>query len=476
MYHHSSHGGSRPTQASRILGAMSRHVPLRALLPLFVALAAPTLAAQGTTPAADTLPPPASFGEALTRAQRASAARDYPAMARALRAALGFAPENGAMLYNLARAEARMGDTAGALRTLQRLAPQGLARDVAGDSLFARLRSLRGFAEVTRRLAEEAAPVVRGDTAFTLPDPHLIPEGIAYDPAGGGTFYVGSLGKRSVLRVAPNGTVSEFIVPGREWLGQVLGLRVEPRARRLWLATLVVDTAAPRFRRGPGGWAALHAYDLATGRLVRRIAAPDSTRPHLLNDIAITPAGDLYVTDSEGDALYRLPRGSDALERVHGAAPDFTYPNGVAVTPDGTRLYVAHVEGLSVLPLGGRAPGTLARVRATEAMPTGGIDGLYACANDRLVAVQGRTDFQQITAFTLARDGRSVVAARALERRHPAHDAATTGAIARGSLYYIANAQLGRLGPDGTVAPGPNARPSVVLRVPLGDACAGAGR
>ena len=244
-------------------------------------------------------------------------------------------------------------------------------------------------------------------------------------------------------------------------------------ARRLWVATLVIDSAAPRFAGGTGGWAALHVYDLGTGRLVRRYAAPDSSRPHLLNDIALAPGGDVYVTDSEGNALLRLRAGAAGLERVHGGARDFTYPNGVAVAADGTRLYVAHWEGMSTVALAGAEAGRVRRVAAPAGVPTGNVDGLYACPGG-LIAVQGLLDFQQVTWFDLAPDGRAFTGARALERRHPAHDAATTGAVARDALYYIANAQLARLRGDGQLTPAREPRGTVVLRLPLGGAC-GAG-
>jgi sugar lactone lactonase YvrE len=416
----------------------------------------------------------ATFGEALGEATRALAARDYPALRRSLRAALAFAPDNPSLLYQLARAEARTGDTAAALAALDRLAPLGAARDVAADSAFDALRALPRFRAVVRRLAASAAPVVRSDTAFTLADPDFIPEGIAYDPADD-VFYVGSLQQQRIVRVRRDGSATDFITAGQDGLGQVLGLRVDPARRRLWVATLVVDSAAPRFRRGVGGWAALHVYDLRDGRLAGRYAAPDSARPHLLNDVAIAPAGDVYVTDSEGDALYRLPAGATALERVHSDAPAFTYPNGIAFDRARPRLYVAHMEGISVIDLAPGGPPRVARVAADAGVGTGGIDGLYACRGG-LLAVQSLLDFQQITRFVLSADGRRIRTARALERRHPAHDAATTGAIAGKELYYIANAQLDRLLDEGGLAPAAEPRRTVILRLPVDAACDGAAR
>jgi hypothetical protein len=409
-----------------------------------------------------------SLGEALQIARAASESRDWNTARSALRAALRFSPNNPTVLYSLARAEARAGDGGAAVGLLDRLARQGAVRTVAEDSAFAALVGSRAFRRVAARIASAAAPIVRSDTAFVLPDPDFLPEGIAWDPADG-VFYVGSLSGRGIVRVTGD-SVAPWLRGDSARPAQILGLRVDLPRRRLWVASLLPDSAAPRFFRGTGGWAALAAYQLPTGRLLGRWM-PDSSGPHLLNDIAVTAAGDVYVTDSEGGALYRLQGGDGTLGRVYDDPARFTYPNGIAVSADGTRLYVAHWEGLSRFDLAPAGRSGLQRVPAAPGIATTGVDGLYAC-RDGLVAVQYLLDFPQITNLVLSGDGQSVADARALERRHPAQTGPTTGALAAGGFYYIANAQMERLGADQSVSPGPAER-SVVLRLPLAGSCSG---
>jgi sugar lactone lactonase YvrE len=409
-----------------------------------------------------------SLGQALQMAGKSGAAGDWKSARAALEAALRFSPDNPAVLYGLARAEARLGNRAGAVRALNRLTQQGVARAIGDDSVFASLRSSPEFRDVGHRLASAAAPIVRSDTGFVLPDPDFIPEGIAWDPADG-ALYVGSLTGRGIVRVAGD-SVSTWVRTDSARLTQILGLRVDAPRRRLWIATLTVDTAAPRFFRGPGGWAALEAYHIPTGRRLGRWV-PDSAGPHLLNDIALTAGGVVYATDSEGSALYRLGSDEGPLERVHHDPDRFNYPNGIALSADGSRLYIAHWEGLSSFLLGAGGGLRPERVSAASGVTTAGIDGLYRCG-DGLLAVQYLLDFSQITRLTLSPDGRSVAAARALERRHPAQADPTTGALAQGVFFYIANAQLDRLTEDQSVRPGTGAR-SVVLRLPLEAACGG---
>ena len=407
-----------------------------------------------------------NLGHAFQLARQASEAGDRAALLRVLQAAATFAPSDPFVLYNLARAEALTGDQEGALRTLERLAPQGAARDVTADTAFAALRALPRFQAVARRLATRAVPIVRSDTAFVLTDPDFIPEGIAFDSVAG-AFYVGSLHRHKVVRVTREGAVSDFTRPRQDELGQVLGLHVDAVRRRLWLATSVPDSAAPRYSDGSGGWAALHVYDLATGRLLGRYTPPDRDRPHLLNDIALTPGGDVYVTDSEGNGLYRLRSGGDGLERIYGGVGHFTYPNGITLAPNGTHLYVAHMEGVSAVEL---ASVKVTRVEAPAGVTTGGIDGLYACPGG-LIGVQGMLGFHQIAWLALVPDGHRITEVRPLERRHPAHDVPTTGTLAGDTFHYIANSQLGRLGSNGVLTPATSKRGTVVLRLPLHAAC-----
>ena len=100
------------------------------------------------------------------------------------------------------------------------------------------------------------------------------------------------------------------------------------------------------------------------------------------------------------------------------------------------------------------------------------IAGLISHCGTDLIGIQRLIDFQQVTRFRLSPDGVRVTATEALERRHPAHEAATTGVPVGAAFYYIANAQLGRLQANGGVTTAARPSPSVVLRLPLGAACA----
>jgi sugar lactone lactonase YvrE len=212
-------------------------------------------------------------------------------------------------------------------------------------------------------------------------------------------------------------------------------------------------------------------YEVPSGRLVRRFALRDTVTPRMLNDVAFSPAGDAYLTDSHGGSVYRVRAGADSLERFLDGGSRLVYPNGVAVSPDGAALYVAHVEGLSRVDLRARGGAPVAEPVTSSAPHFAGmIDGLYACGRD-LIAVQSVVDHQRVVRLRLDPAGTRLTAAEVLERRHPAYELPTTGVLVDGSLVYVANSQLRRLRDDGTLAPAAAPRGTVLLRLPLGGPC-----
>src|SRR5207253_10511951 len=140
------------------------------------------------------------------------------------------------------------------------------------------------------------APMLRGALAFALPDSDLLPEALAHDPITKG-WLVGSLAKRKIIRLAQDGTASDFI--SNDELLRVVGIHVDSARALLWFATWAPrpDSTAPHHE--PMTETRLFKCDLRRGRVLRRYVSPDSGTSHLFNDLAIAANGDVYVTDTE---------------------------------------------------------------------------------------------------------------------------------------------------------------------------------
>jgi hypothetical protein len=428
--------------------------PIRLLL-LALGLAAP-LAAQSAAPADSIADSRAHYREAV----RAYQARDFTAFLTHARQAQALRPSHGGVTYALASAYALTGDTAGALASLRRYAAMGYTADIAADSDFAALRGTAALADVERRIATNADPVVRGTPAFTLPERDLLVEGVAYDTREG-AFYVSAVHRRKIVRMTPDGRFSDFAaLDGPE--GTPLGLRVDPVRRALWVATAAMPQMRG-FSPADSGVSAVVRYDLDTGTRTGRYPVPADGRAHVLGDLILSRTGEVYVSDSRAPVIYRLRPGGEALEPLV-ESPLLASAQGLALTPDGRTLFVAdYARGiLRVDP----ASGTIAVVPAAETVAPLGIDGLY-WVNGALVGIQNGVTPHRVVRLRLAGPAGPITSAEVLERAHPAHEEPTLGVVVGRDLYYVANSQYERFGQDGTVAQPDSLKAPVVLRLRL---------
>lgn len=133
---------------------------------------------------------------------------------------------------------------------------------------------------------------------FTEPD--LFPEGLAFDPHHN-RFYVSSVTRGRVGIVKFDGTYIPFITD--EILTSTSGLKVDKARQRLLVCNGPFD--------GPNG---LGTYNLNTGA---RIFYTDLTallpgKPIFVNDVALDPQGNAYVTNSFSPVVYKVDRNGNA--------------------------------------------------------------------------------------------------------------------------------------------------------------------
>jgi len=381
-------------------------------------------------------------------------------MLEALKRALAENPDDGVLLSRLAELSADRGVGAEALGYLERLAT--LRWPFAPlESSFLALRQDPAFREVAARIRKNEPVVRRSAPAFTLDELDLVPEGITHDPVTD-AFYIGSIRHRKIVAVGKDGKARDFVRSAEDGLLSVLGLKVDAARRHLWAATFA-SKSMKGFIPSMEGTAALFQYDLDKGELLRKIALKRPGEAHLFNDLALTAAGDVFVTDSEAGSVLVLRAGTNTLEELLPAG-SFMYPNGIVLVEEGARLFVAHWRGLAVVNLKSR---TSQPLEAPAGVVLAGIDGL-ALDGQRLVAVQNGLGRARITRYHLDESLSRVLREEILESGNPLFDGLpTTGVLARGSFYYLANANLRSFDAEGHPKPGEDPRPSQVLSAPL---------
>jgi len=387
--------------------------------------------------------------------------KDWQCFLENSRQAEALLPGNLRLVYNLACAESLTGDFGGAAKHLGLLLDRQLDLGIEGDEDLAPLRTAPEYAPVARRLAVLQAPVSKSTVAFRLPQKDLLTEGIAFDPKTR-AFYVSSVHHRKIVRRNPDGTVVDFVPEGRDGLEGVLALRADPGRKLLWACSAALPEMTG-YEKAMDGSSSLFAFDLATGRLVRRVALPKEGK-RALNDLAIAANGDVYATDSLGGGLYRLKSGADSLETVVPPSA-LRSPQGVGFVP-GTREKRAFVAeygtGIWSVDL---ATGEKTPVESPPDVPLQGVDGLVVHGGELLVTQNGIRPIR-VARLKLDASASKVVRAEILEKNSPLLDEPTLGVLVGDDFYYIANPQWGSF-ENGKMVPPEKLSEPTILKVTL---------
>ena len=434
--------------------------PLRSLLCL--AIAAAPVSAQGRSAS----PTYEQIGALVQGGLDALARGDTAGYLDGTRQAFALAPQVPPVAYHHARSLAIAGFPDSALALLGRLATEGAVavHEAPADSAFDRLRASRRWNEVARRIEASRRPISTSATAFELPERDLTAEGTAWD-AKTRTLYLSSLYKRKIVAIGPDGAARDFITPGRDGIGPVVGIEVDPTRRGLWAASMVLQEAGiPLSDTTLLAHGLLFQYDVDTGRLRRRyVLQPKEGRRHGFNDLTVMPNGDVYITDSQSGGIYKVGAGSGEVVEVLPPGT-YTFPNGITRSEDGRLLFVAHGAGVDRLEV---RTGRRARLGSPDTLNLGGIDGL-AFHRNTLIAHQPGW-FNRVVRLRLDATQERIASWEVLERHHPRFAQPTTGEVAGDLYYYIANAQLRRFR-DGKILPWDSLAPVLVLKTDLSDA------
>lgn len=286
-------------------------------------------------------------------------------------------PNDGVLVFYDAIVHLNLGERDAALTLLRSLKGRKLGLIPVRDLGFGAVWSDADFQAVRKDLESEEIQTRAAPVAFRLKDPKLVPEGIAYDSAGK-RFFIGSIAQRKIIVTDAKGD-ARYFSSSSDKLDTVLGLTVDPAPGHLYaVSSNGFEDSAKTERRN-----AVFRYDLKSGRLLDRFAAPEAMQ---LNDLALAPDGTLYVTDSMSSTLFRKKPGETTLTRF-GAAEAVRGANGIALSADGT-LYVTLSTGIARIDT---ASGEPTRLPQPDSVATGGIDGLYFCEGD-LIGIQNSTN------------------------------------------------------------------------------------
>jgi DNA-binding beta-propeller fold protein YncE len=261
--------------------------------------------------------------------------------------------------------------------------------------------------------------------AFTIAETDLFPEGIVFDPANH-VFYMGSMGRRKIVRITEAGKVSDFVKSDAYHLLPLGGIKVDPADHGLWAASdNDFDSELLHFN--------------AHGKLLDRFSPPGGS-PHVLNDLVLQGSNNVYLTDTLAHHVYRFDRKTHSFTPLALIRPLF-YPNGITLAADGNLLYVADDMGVIQVDLRNNSSH---QVSPGDHSTMAGIDGLYWYKGDLLGLEYGTGSFR-VVRWRLSPDGLRATHTEVLEYRTPLVSFTTTGAIKGQELYFMANTGVGNM-------------------------------
>jgi hypothetical protein len=335
--------------------------------------------------------------------------------------------DRAAALYLLAHHYARLGELAKALSLLKQCVALNEEFDPARVKAFAPLLSDPEFRDLVERARRKNPPVHRARVAFTVAQSDLFPEGLAAD-APKRVFYMGSEYHNKIVTISETGEVTDFVKEGTFDLMPIGGVHVDPMDHSVWCAT------------DPGAKNRSEIVHFDTqGKLLERYT-PMAPGPHALNDLVLRGTNEIYVTDTEGNRVFRFDRESHRFAELNLGRPVFG-PNGITVSDDGDVLYVG--DDLGVIRMDLRT-NQVQDVKPAARDTMAGIDGLYWYKGS-LVGVEYGTGAYRVVRWKLSADGGEVRSSETLERGTEMVRNPTTGAIMDGKFYFMANTGIANL-------------------------------
>jgi hypothetical protein len=372
-----------------------------------------------------------SVPQLLALGQKYDQAGDWRRYGYVMERVMKLRPHAFNIKYELAAARAMQKNATGAYDLLLKLKDQGLALKPWEDERFANINKTKAWDFIVEAFKLNAQPFGTGKVAFDLPKDDLLIECLAYDPKRK-QFLAGTTRTGKVLKVDANGKTSEFISGNTEnGLWSVLDMAVDAETDLLWVAS----SAVPHLKNVKPedlGRAGVFKFELSSGKLLGRYLL---TGNHTLTSIATGPNGDVYAAESDARAVYKL---RDEKLELALANPNLTSVRGLAVSHDGTHLYLVDYEnGIFGIDLD---RGQAFELKGPPGLTQFGIEGLY-WYEGRLIAVQNGTEPKRVMRLKLSDDGRRITSVQPLDANKPELVLPTRGAIANDKIYFIANTQ-----------------------------------
>lgn len=361
--------------------------------------------------------------------------REYLAAKKYLDSALMIVPDFPNVRYARARVALRLGLKEEALNDIGHVVQQRgiMIKAIHNDSLLnADLGSDPRFAEYKKTVASFDTPRDRSVVAYEIQDKMLLPEGITHDPVTN-TIYMGSLYLRKIISIDKNGVIKDFIKSKQDDVLGVVGTLVDPKRRILYFCSgfmtqVIQDTNDIKDKR-----TAVYAYDITTGKLLQKYHHEKAV---FLNDLDLAENGDVYVTDSESNKVFRINNAKKEME-IFLERPRLSSPNGIAFNKTGDLFIAAYLGGVLKVNM---KSGVKTWITKPESISLAGNDGMEWYQNSLII--NSPIEHKAIRRLHLNKEQTAIVKEEILAYDPKVIYECTTGTVINNELYFIANSGL----------------------------------
>src|SRR5882724_2230746 len=165
----------------------------------------------------------------------------------------------------------------------------------------------------------------------------LIPEGIAID-AKSGRIFLGSLHKSKIVTADINGSNAANFIENNQY-DYLSGFGMTIKGDTLY--------ALSNELKKKDNTSVLLLLNIKTKQLIAKYKI--SIPPYAyLNDLAVSSTNEIFITDSEADKIYKVQRPYKDLE-IFLDTVEVTHSNGIAISDDNAKLYLASTKGIRVV-------------------------------------------------------------------------------------------------------------------------------
>jgi tetratricopeptide (TPR) repeat protein len=370
-----------------------------------------------------------------SEAMAAYKAKDYKQFYEKIEEANKLHPYHQGVLYQLGIAAALTGKKSEAIQNLKKAILIDADFKLEGITDFNSIKDSPEFKKLIALQKEWQTEVVHSSIAFTLADRSLHTEGIEYDSVNK-TFYLGSIHKRKIVKLTPDGRVADFCSSGFEGMTSVLGIKVDIKRNILWVSTSPMEEME---NYDSLARSAVFKFELSSGKLLHKYPMLLNKASCVFGDLILSKEGKVFISDSKNNDIYTINEKTNRLEPFY-TSPDFWNIQGIAFTPNEKYLFIAdYVKGVFRLTIKTKE---LVEIKNNAEASLKGIDGIYFY-NNSLIAIQNGVNPLRSMRYFLNKDLDTILSFEIIDRKHPSFGEPTLGVISGKTFYYIANSQWG---------------------------------